>query len=147
MRRRIIETEASRAPAIGRCVGAGLVYTPTMGGWTFGVAIVLAVIGNYVLLGVGKRVGDELAAWVIANEENDDARAPAFGVAGGETTNPTLSESYGFYARRYMKIRRARGEDVSLGRRYQAITFAQGLLIAVVVVPGVLHWLGWIELT
>ncbi len=115
-------------------------------GSIFFLSFVAAIFGSWGLVAAGKGVGDQLAAWVIANEEEDDAPAPDFGVEETHSNDVGSLSAYRYYAKRYRKIRRARREDVTLARRFDLIYWGQYLLWALIVVELVVLWqMGEIE--
>lgn len=94
------------------------------------VAFAVCIFGSWALVAAGKRVGDQIATWVIAHEEEDDAIAPDFGVSDADDAASSL-RAYRYYSRRYRRMRSARREDVSLARRFDLIWYAEWVLIAV----------------
>lgn len=96
----------------------------------FGVAV-FVLLGSYVCFAIGKRVGDEMATWVIANDD-DDAPAPSFGIEDSRR-RPALGR-YRWYASQYRQLKRARSEPTTLANWFAAVQIAQvvgGLIIVV----------------
>lgn len=97
------------------------------------IVTVVVVIGVFVCNAVGKRIGDEMAAWVIANEDDDDAPAPTFGADVGERHRPSLGR-YRWYASQYRQIKQAKSEPPTLANQFAAVQIAKvggGLLVLV----------------
>ena len=97
----------------------------------FAAALTGGIVSLFVCVALGKRVGDELASWVIAHEQ-DGGSSPQFGVelVGRQRRLPSL-RAYRPYATRYRQLRRARGENVKLATRFAVIYYAQFVGVAV----------------
>jgi hypothetical protein len=98
----------------------------------------IGVGGGYASTAVGKRIGDEMAAWVIANDE-EGSPTPEFGADVGERRRPSLGR-YRWYARRYRELKRARSEPPTLANRFVALETAQGIGVLILVLVGI--WAG-----
>lgn len=91
----------------------------------FFVILCVGVAGGYVSTAIGKRIGDEMAAWVIANDE-DDGPAPTFGADVGERHRAWLGR-YRWYVQQYRQLKQAKSEPATLANRFVALEIAQGL--------------------
>jgi hypothetical protein len=103
------------------------------------------IFAFWICMALGKRFGDELATWVVSNDD-DQAPAPDFGLEQIQRSDAqALSmRGYRYYAKRYRQLRRARGEDVILARRFDIVYFVQQAIVvstALVIVVGSLLFL------
>lgn len=90
-----------------------------------------AIILFWVCIALGKRFGDEIANWVVGHEEDDDL-VPEFGIEWIRTHDghrPSL-KAYRYYVTRYRQLRRARGEDLRLARRFDLVYYGQYVVFA-----------------
>jgi hypothetical protein len=98
----------------------------------------IGVVGGYASTALGKRIGDEMAAWVIANDE-DGSPAPEFGADVGERHRRSLGR-YHWYARQYRQLKRARSEPPTLANQFFAVQTVQVIGTLVLVIAGL--WAG-----